>query len=190
MVRVGIAPASPCSVSRDPMREAALLARDRRVTLHTHLAENDEDIAHSLATYGCRPGQYAEDFGWTGPEVWHAHGVKLDAAGIGLFARTRTGVAHRPCPNCRLGSGIAPVRAMRDAGMPVGLGVAGSASHDRANLIGEARMALLLQRVAPGLRAGIAVWDVVGGGGRRLSGPPAAPPRPPTPPGWHGRRPS
>ncbi|TGD64689.1 8-oxoguanine deaminase [Tabrizicola sp. WMC-M-20] len=153
MVRVGLAPCSPFSVSRDLMRETALLARDKRVMLHTHLAENDEDIAYSLAKFGVRPGQYAEDLGWTGPDVWHAHCVKLDGAEIDLFARTRTGVAHCPCSNCRLGSGIAPVRAMRDAGVPVGLGVDGSASNDAGNLIGEARQALLLQRVARGADA-------------------------------------
>jgi cytosine/adenosine deaminase-related metal-dependent hydrolase len=121
--------------------------------LHTHLAENDEDVAYSEAQFGCRPGQYAEDLGWTGPDVWHAHCVKLDAAEIDLFARTRTGVAHCPCSNCRLGSGIAPVRAMRDAGVPVGLGVDGSASNDAGNLMAEARQAMLLQRVARGADA-------------------------------------
>ncbi|MFA8384546.1 MAG: 8-oxoguanine deaminase [Pelagibaca sp.] len=153
MVRVGVAPCSPFSVSRDLMREAALLARDKGVMLHTHLAENDEDIAYSLEKFGCRPGQYAEDLGWTGPDVWHAHCVKLDGHEIDLFAKSRTGVAHCPCSNCRLGSGIAPVRAMRDAGVPVGLGVDGSASNDAGNLVAEARQAMLLQRVANGANA-------------------------------------
>jgi len=153
MCRVGVAPCSPFSVSRDLMREAALLARDKGVMLHTHLAENDEDIAYSEAQFGCRPGQYAEDLGWTGDDVWHAHCVKLDGAEIDLFARSRTGVAHCPCSNCRLGSGIAPVRAMRDAGVPVGLGVDGSASNDAGNIALEARQAMLLQRVARGADA-------------------------------------
>lgn len=153
MVRVGLAPCSPFSVSTDLMRETAVLARDKGVRLHTHLAENDEDVAYSLATFGCRPGQYAEDLGWTGADVWHAHCVKLDAGEIGLFARSRTGVAHCPCSNCRLGSGIAPVRAMRDAGVRAGLGVDGSASNDAGSLIGEARQAMLLQRVALGADA-------------------------------------
>jgi len=153
MVRVGLAPCSPFSVSRDLMRETATLARDKRVMLHTHLAENDEDVAFSLARFGCRPGQYAEDLGWTGADVWHAHCVKLDAAEIGLFAHSHTGVAHCPCSNCRLGSGIAPVRQMRDAGVTVGLGVDGSASNDAGNLIAEARQAMLLQRVARGADA-------------------------------------
>jgi cytosine/adenosine deaminase-related metal-dependent hydrolase len=171
MVRVGVAPCSPFSVSRELMRDAAILAREKGVRLHTHLAENDEDVAYSLATFGCRPGQYAEDLGWTGDDVWHAHCVKLDEGEIGLFARTRTGVAHCPCSNCRLGSGIAPVRAMRDAGVPVGLGVDGSASNDRANLMAEARQALLLQRVARGadmMGAREALWIATRGGAEVL----------------------
>jgi cytosine/adenosine deaminase-related metal-dependent hydrolase len=153
MTRIGLAPCSPFSVSRDLMRDAALLARDKGVMLHTHLAENDEDIAYSLEKFGCRPGQYAEDLGWTGDDVWHAHCVKLDGSEIDLFARTRTGVAHCPCSNCRLGSGIAPIRTMRDAGVPVGLGVDGSASNDTSNLIAEARQTMLLQRVTRGADA-------------------------------------
>ena len=153
MVRIGVAPCSPFSVSRELMRDAAILARDKGVMLHTHLAENDEDIAYCLEKFGCRPGQYAEDLGWTGRDVWHAHCVKLDEQEIDLFARSGTGVAHCPCSNCRLGSGIAPVRAMRDAGVNVGLGVDGSASNDAGNLILEARQSLLLQRVARGADA-------------------------------------
>lgn len=153
MVRVGVAPCSPFSVSRALMRDAAILARDKGVMMHTHLAENDEDIAYSLEMFGCRPGQYAEDLGWTGDDVWHAHCVKLDGQEIDLFARSGTGVAHCPCSNCRLGSGIAPVRQMRDAGVNVGLGVDGSASNDIGNLAGEARQAMLLQRVKNGADA-------------------------------------
>ena len=153
MVRVGVAPCSPFSVSRELMRDAALLARDKSVFLHTHLAENDEDIAYSLEKFGCRPGQYAEDLGWTGDDVWHAHCVKLDGQEIDLFSKSGTGVAHCPCSNCRLGSGIAPVRAMRDQGVKVGLGVDGSASNDIANLMDEARQTMLLQRVQNGADA-------------------------------------
>ncbi len=150
MCRVGVAPCSPFSVTRDLMRDAALLARDKGVMLHTHLAENDEDIAYSQAQFGCRPGDYAEELGWVGDDVWHAHCVKLDSREINLFSNTSTGVAHCPCSNCRLGSGIAPVRQMRDAGVKIGLGVDGSASNDQGNLMDEARQAMLLQRVAYG----------------------------------------
>jgi cytosine/adenosine deaminase-related metal-dependent hydrolase len=172
MARVGLAPCSPFSVSRELMRDTALLARDKGVMLHTHLAENDEDVAYSLAQFGCRPGQYAEDLGWTGPDVWHAHCVKLDGSEIELFGRSLTGVAHCPCSNCRLGSGIAPVRAMRDAGVKVGIGVDGSASNDAGNMIAEVRMAMLLQRVARGADAMSAreVLEIATLGGARVLG--------------------
>jgi cytosine/adenosine deaminase-related metal-dependent hydrolase len=152
MQRIVVAPCSPFSVSRDLMRESALLARSfgdsYGVSLHTHLAENDNDIAYTREKFGCTPAEYAEQLGWVGRDVWCAHCVKLDAAGIALFAKTGTGVAHCPCSNMRLASGIAPVRAMRDAGVSVALGVDGAASNDAGHLLGEARMALLLQRVA------------------------------------------
>ena len=147
MLRVAVAPCSPFSVSRDLMRESAALARSYGVSLHTHLAENDNDVAYSLETFGYRPGDYAQDVGWVGDDVWHAHCVKLDANEIGLFARTGTGVCHCPSSNMRLGSGIAPVRQMRDAQVKVGLGVDGSASNDSGHLLNEARQAMLLQRV-------------------------------------------
>jgi cytosine/adenosine deaminase-related metal-dependent hydrolase len=153
MIRIGIAPCSPFSVSRELMRDSAILARDKGVMLHTHLAENDEDIAYSLENFGCLPGQYAEDLGWVGEDVWHAHCVKLDDKEIKLFSSTGTGVAHCPCSNCRLGSGIAPVRQMRDKGVKVGLGVDGSASNDAGHLLDEARQMLLLQRVQNGADA-------------------------------------
>ncbi|MEQ1682245.1 MAG: 8-oxoguanine deaminase [Burkholderiaceae bacterium] len=150
MQRVVVAPCSPFSVSRELMRDSALLAREHRVSLHTHLAENDNDIDYTREKFNCTPAEYAEQLGWLGPDVWCAHCVKLDAAGIALFARTGTGVAHCPCSNMRLASGIAPIRAMRDAGVSVGLGVDGAASNDAGHMLGEARMAMLLQRVAHG----------------------------------------
>ena len=150
MVRVVVAPCSPFSVSRELMRESADLARSYGVCLHTHLAENDNDVAYSREKFGMTPAQYAQELGWVGHDVWHAHCVKLDAPGIGLFAHTGTGVAHCPCSNMRLASGIAPIAAMRDAGVAVGLGVDGSASNDGAHLLGEARQAMLLARVGYG----------------------------------------
>jgi cytosine/adenosine deaminase-related metal-dependent hydrolase len=119
--------------------------------MHTHLAENDHDVAYSRERFGRTPAEYAEDLGWLGDDVWHAHCVKLDATGIARFASTRTGVAHCPTSNMRLASGIAPIPAMRAAGVPVGLGVDGSASNDGAQMVAEARMAMLLQRVGASL---------------------------------------
>jgi len=153
MIRIGLAPCSPFSVTRELMRDTAVLARDKKVTLHTHLAENEEDIAYSLEKFGCRPGQYAEELGWTGKDVWHAHCVKLDKQEINLLSRSRTGVSHCPCSNCRLGSGIAPINEMLTSGVNVGLGVDGSASNDSGSLISEARQAMLLQRVSNGADA-------------------------------------
>lgn len=150
MLRIVVAPCSPFSVSRELMRDSAAVARDHGVSLHTHLAENDNDLAYTRERFGCTPAEYVQDLGWVGNDVWHAHCVKLDAAGIDLFARTGTGVAHCPCSNMRLGSGIAPVRAMRDASVRVGLGVDGAASNDSGHLLAEARQAMLLQRVVRG----------------------------------------
>jgi 8-oxoguanine deaminase len=154
MQRIVVAPCSPFSVSRELMRDAALLARSygvaHGVSLHTHLAENDNDIAYTRETFNCTPAEYAEQLGWVGPDVWHAHCVKLDAAGIALFARTGTGISHCPGSNMRLASGAAPIRAMRDAGVPVSIAVDGSASNDSGHMLDECRLALLLQRVSHG----------------------------------------
>ncbi|MDZ4282854.1 MAG: 8-oxoguanine deaminase [Hydrogenophaga sp.] len=150
MLQIALAPCSPFSVSTGLMKDSAALARSFKgqgVRLHTHLAENDHDIAYSLAKFNRTPAQYAQDLGWLGDDVWHAHCVKLDDDGISLFAASRTGVAHCPCSNMRLASGIAPVRRLLNAGVPVGLGVDGSASNDGAHMVGEARQALLLARV-------------------------------------------
>jgi 8-oxoguanine deaminase len=153
MRRIVLAPCSPFSVSRELMRESALMARKHGVSLHTHLAENDDDVVYSRQKFGLTPADYAESLGWVGKDVWHAHCVKLDPAGIALFGRTGTGVAHCPCSNMRLASGIAPIGAMRLACVPVGLGVDGSASNDGAHMLGEARQAMLLARVGYGASA-------------------------------------
>ena len=150
MQRIAIAPCSPFSVSMDLMRESARMARSYGVGLHTHLAENSEDIEYSLANFGMRPGDFIEAVEWTGPDVWHAHCVQLNATEIQLFASTGTGIAHCPCSNMRLASGIAPVRKMLDAGVNIGLGVDGSASNDSGHMLSEARQAMLLQRVMKG----------------------------------------
>jgi cytosine/adenosine deaminase-related metal-dependent hydrolase len=150
MQRIVVAPCSPFSVSRDLMRESAALARTHGVSLHTHLAENANDVAYSREKFNRTPAEYAEELGWVGRDVWHAHCVQLDDHGIDLFARTGTGVAHCPCSNMRLASGIAPICKMTKRGVAVGLGVDGSASNDSAHLLGEARQAMLLQRVGFG----------------------------------------
>ena len=150
MIQIALAPCSPFSVSTGLMADTATMAADKGVGLHTHLAENSEDIDYSLAQFGQRPGDYAEALGWTGEHVWHAHCVQLNDDEINLFARTQTGVAHCPCSNMRLASGIAPVRKMIDSGVPVGLGVDGSSSSDSGHLLNEARQTMLLQRVMSG----------------------------------------
>lgn len=147
MLRIVVAPCSPFTVSQDLMRESAALARSYSVHLHTHLAENVKDVDYSLSMFKLRPGDYAEDVGWVGNDVWHAHCVQLNDAEINLFARTHTGVCHCPSSNMRLASGIAPVRKMLNAKVKVGLGVDGSASNDSGHLLNEARQAMLLQRV-------------------------------------------
>ncbi len=149
MLRVVLAPCSPFSVTADLMRESAKMARTYGVRLHTHLAETLEEEEFCLQTFGLRPVPYVQSLGWTGEDVWHAHCVHMSQSEVDLFGKTQTGVAHCPNSNMRLGSGIAPVLAWQAAGVPVGLGVDGSASNDSSHLLAEARQAMLLQRVAP-----------------------------------------
>jgi 8-oxoguanine deaminase len=147
MLRIGLAPCSPFSVSQDLMRASAELARSYPdVRLHTHLAETRPDVDYSLEMFGLKPGDYAEDVGWIGEDVWHAHCVQLTDEAIQKFGRTGTGVAHCPASNARLASGIARVRQMMDAAVPIGLGVDGSASNDSGHLLNEARLAFMMQR--------------------------------------------
>ena len=167
MLRIVVAPCSPFSVTPELMREAAALARAYGVRLHTHLAETLDEEQFCLRQFGRRPVEYAEDLGWVGDDVWHAHCVHLNGQEIASFARTGTGVCHCPSSNMRLASGIAPVRAYVDAGVRVGLGVDGSASNDSSHMLAEARMALLLQRVSgnpAGLSAQEALWLATRGG--------------------------
>lgn len=148
MLRIVLAPCSPFSVSQDLMKESAALARSYPgVRLHTHLAETKGDVEYSLSKFNLIPGDYAQSVGWLGNDVWHAHCVKLSDRSIIKFGQTGTGVAHCPCSNMRLASGIAPIRKMLDANVPVGLGVDGAASNDATNLLHEARQAFLLARV-------------------------------------------
>ena len=171
MLRVVVAPCSPFSVTPDLMREAAALARSYGVQLHTHLAETKDEEAFCLEKFGLRPVEYAEELGWVGDDVWHAHCVHLNEREIALFAQTGTGMCHCPSSNMRLASGIAPVRAYLDTGVAVGLGVDGSASNDSSHVLAEVRMALLLQRVSgdpAGLSAEEALWMATRGGARVL----------------------
>jgi cytosine/adenosine deaminase-related metal-dependent hydrolase len=172
MVRVALAPCSPFSVTQDLMREAASMARSLGVRLHTHLAENANDVAFTREKFGCTPAEYCESLGWLGHDVWHAHCVKLDEPGIERFAHTHTGVAHCPSSNMRLASGIAPVARMREAGVRVGLGVDGSASNDGSHLLAEARQALLLQRVGgdPAALSARAALEIATRGGAAVLG--------------------
>ncbi len=172
MLRIVLAPCSPFSVTRDLMRESAKLARSYGVRLHTHLAETVGDVEYSKSRFGLEPADYAEDTGWVGDDVWHAHCVCLSDKGIKLFARTGTGVAHCPSSNMRLASGIAPVRKMRTEGVRVGLGVDGSASNDSGHLLAEARQAMLLQRVQgnPGAMTAREALEVATRGGAAVLG--------------------
>ncbi|MFQ5575825.1 MAG: 8-oxoguanine deaminase [Anaerolineae bacterium] len=155
MLRIGLAPCSPFSVTTDLMRQSAELARQYPlVNLHTHLAETADEDRFCLQMFGMRPIEYAESVGWAGEDVWFAHMVHPNPAEIGWLARHRTGVCHCPSSNMILASGIAPVRQMVDAGVKVGLGVDGSASNDGNHMLGEARQAMLLQRVGwPGFES-------------------------------------
>jgi cytosine/adenosine deaminase-related metal-dependent hydrolase len=155
MLRIGIAPCSPFSVSADLMRESAGLARAHPgVGLHTHLAETLDEHRFCMDRFGMSPLAYAESLGWVGDDVWFAHMVHPSAAEIGLLAKSGSGVCHCPSSNMILASGIAPIREMRDRGVKVGLGVDGSASNDGNHMLGEARQAALLQRVGwPGFES-------------------------------------
>ena len=147
MTRIALAPCSPFSVTDGLMRRTADLAREHGVRLHTHLAETKDEETYCLETYGVRPVEYVRRMGWLGPDVWMAHSVHLSPEEVALLGSTRTGVAHCPSSNFRLGSGVAPVRALLEAGAPVGLGVDGSASNDSSNMLAEARQALLAHRI-------------------------------------------
>ena len=155
MLRIGLAPCSPFSVTAELMRKTAALARRHPgVRLHTHLAETIDENRFCEQRLGMRPLPYLQSLGWTGDDVWFAHMVHPNAAEIDLLATTQSGVCHCPSSNMILASGIAPVREMRDRGVRVGLGVDGSASNDANQLLGEARQAMLLQRVGwPGFES-------------------------------------
>ena len=150
MQRVDLAPCAPFSITPELLRATRDLAAERNVLLHTHIAETLDEERFCMDKFGVRPVEYLRQNGWLGPQVYLAHCVHLNESEIALLADTSTGVAHCPCSNMRLGSGIAPVRHMLDAGVRVGVAVDGSSSNDGGNLLAEARQALLLQRVVHG----------------------------------------
>lgn len=150
MLRIVLAPCSPFSVTPELMRDSVTMANEYGVLLHTHLAETLDEEEFCIETFGLRPVEYMQELGWIGENVWHAHCVHMNEGEMDLFAETQTGVAHCPNSNMRLASGIAPVVALRQRRVPVGLGVDGSASNDAGHMIAEARQAMLLQRVLGG----------------------------------------
>lgn len=150
MLRIAVAPCSPFSVTADLLTAAAELARDKRVRLHTHLAETLDEQDFCAEKFGCRPAEYLDRLGWLGPDAWFAHSVHLSDSDIALLAGSGSGVAHCPSSNARLGAGIARTRALRDAGVPVGLGVDGAASNESCSVVEELRHALLMARATGG----------------------------------------
>jgi cytosine/adenosine deaminase-related metal-dependent hydrolase len=153
MLRVGVAPCSPFSVSRELLAESAGLARAHGVRLHTHLAETADEAGYCAERFGCSPAEYLDSLGWLGSDVWLAHGVHLDDPAIARLAETGTGVAHCPSSNARLGAGICRTRALLDAGVPVGLGVDGAASNEDSSLLAEVHAAVLFARAVGGPQA-------------------------------------
>jgi 8-oxoguanine deaminase len=160
MTRIVLAPCSPFSVSRDLMQESLALARDYGVCSHTHLAETLDEAVYCREKFGCTPVEFAEELGWVGPDVWHAHMVHPSRDEISRLGKSFTGIAHCPSSNMRLASGIAPVRLLQQAGARVGLGVDGSASNDGSHMLAEARQAMLLQRVS-GNPAAMTAFDAL-----------------------------
>lgn len=147
MQQVVVAPCSPFSVDTEVMVESAKLAREKKVRLHTHLAETLDEEKYCLEVYGNRPLAWAEECGWVGSDVWYAHGIHFTDEEIDVLAKTGTGVAHCPVSNMKLSSGICKVPQMMEKGVPVGLAVDGNGSNDASNLLNEIRIAYLLHRL-------------------------------------------
>jgi len=153
MLRMGVAPCSPFTVTGELMRSAADLARSRGVRLHTHIAESADENDFCAEQFGCTPVEYLDSVGWLADDVWLAHAVHLDDAAIAKLAVAGTGVAHCPSSNGRLGAGICRTADLVAAGVPVGLGVDGAASNEESSLLGEAREAVLMARAVGGPQA-------------------------------------
>ncbi|OQY26523.1 MAG: 8-oxoguanine deaminase [Candidatus Cloacimonetes bacterium 4572_55] len=173
MLQIALAPCAPFNVTSDLMRETVRLAREYGVRLHTHLAETLDEEAYCKKIYGCSPVEYLRDLDWLSSDIWLAHCIHLSDDEITLFADQGVGVAHCPSSNMRLGSGIAPVQKMLDAGVSVGLGVDGSASNDSSNMLAELRLTLLLHRLNPTNQKGLSAEETIGlatRGGAKLLG--------------------
>ncbi|MGB3827530.1 MAG: 8-oxoguanine deaminase [Ornithinimicrobium sp.] len=153
MLRIALAPCSPFSVTGDLMRESAELARANGALLHTHVAETTDEAAFCRERFGATPLEYVESLGWIGADVWFAHGIHFSDAEIAHLGATRTGVAHCPTSNARLGAGIARARDLRDAGVRLGIGVDGAASNEACSMIDDVRHALLFARARGGPQA-------------------------------------
>ena len=153
MCRIVLAPCSPFSVTTELLAETAVFAREKKVFLHTHLCETKDEEDFCLQTLGQRPLDYMEKVGWTGPDVWYAHGIYFNDEEIKRLAATKTGVAHCPASNLRLGSGICKVPQLMAEGVRVGLAVDGSASNDSSSFLREMQLALLVHRVGTGVDA-------------------------------------
>lgn len=166
MRRVVMAPSTPLfSATPQGLRELAAHARRLGIRMHSHLSETADYVRHAREAHGMKPVEFCAEHDWLGPDVWFAHLVHVDDAEIALMAETGTGIAHCPASNCRLGSGVAPVPRMAAAGMPVSIGVDGTASSEAADMISEARLAWLVHRAVGGAQA-TAVEDVVHWGTR------------------------
>jgi len=153
MLRIGVAPCSPFSVTGDLLEQTADLARRKGVRMHTHLCETLDEEDFCRERFGCSPVEYVESLGWLGDDVWLAHAVHLSDASIASLAATGTSVAHCPTSNARLGAGICRSRDLRDAGVAVGLGVDGAASNEACSLLEEVRHSLLFARARGGPEA-------------------------------------
>ncbi len=171
MLRIALAPCSPFSVTKELLQETIELARKKKVRCHTHIAETLDEEKYCLKTHKMRPLAYMESLGWLGEDVWLAHGIHLNDEEIKLLSKARTGIAHCPTSNLRLGSGIAPVRKMLDEGVAVSLAVDGSASNDSSDMLGELHQCLLIHRIKSGIKSmpvDDVLWMATRGGAKVL----------------------
>ena len=147
MNMVALAPCAPFNVSEELLKQSAILARDLKVRLHTHLCETKDEEVYVKEKFNMRPLEYMESLGWVGNDVWYAHGIHFNENELKFLADTKTGVAHCPISNMKLSSGVCNIPEMLKLGVPVGLAVDGSASNDGSNMLEEMRVCYLLHRL-------------------------------------------